>query len=1367
MKPGTRVTVQGRAGVVKALRPGNSVDVQFDGEAFTTRHDSTHLQPLRSNPGPRGGLTARERDSLPNSVFALPGRRFPINDANHGRIALQYILAGRVAEGDVNTVVQAVLQRWGRNREVMAFYNKHKAKLTRQNVERIHGRRMAANPAGEVYDPAKEQLRARTQGIYETEVRRFLGLPYNTAFKDARGQRLDDSLDAETKRNLSHKAHAIATVVEQRDGNLIPGTRTPTAKGIQRSAARLLDPSQRKHAEENREDYERTLAGARKGSYFRVVTEVIDGQKRHFVQPRPPAGLVQIPAYRLSADKAQEDADRAEAAFRKSPQSVKGRANPYYYRSTKSGVKSLDIEDEPEEGTIGEGIEVGRETYQSLADRLGVPVNILMWYGTVTLQADEDYGTDDAGKRVVIPAYTKTEYLVPTRREGSKIPRPGPRDVIPAYMRGGVVSKAALVKAFEAPLRDKEGKWSSSSGTARFETPEERDQAKAERQQTLHEQDERDAKTLRTAAEAAAAAFEARGEKLRKIAEQKSKAKSAAEEAEAAFGPPDKSEASLLLIAKYKAAEREYEAAKEAVKAYDEEVERRKEEKPKTASPVLLPSRAWSSLYKRGLKADVDPYSMRETPPPTEEMLESMRAKAAEAAAAEERKAEEKRKKLPAPPRTVDADIVASVVAQLAPGYAVMLYQRPVASVYVPGKNTVLTSYEVHSFLARNAESSRPALPNIRVGSPESILAYVRRVIENPNNAPNVKQAFAETFETVVKKLEDEIRRRKGEKTLRLGAAESRAKTPREQAEAMIEHLQSSVSAPVPSVDRSLVVTPQQYTMLLANEQKKLIEVYLKEHKVKQAPQLALRKIAVAAEKALDEELKKRKLARSDVDALKTVLEHQLQTDKTRLLERYALPPIETVKTRLLLSTSKAPKTEEEKAKAKKAKALAARELAFDVKKAGAPDTDILRPFWDVEQHYDELTKKDSVRYVLFVPSTIAYMSKVKRVLGRVEVENASMFVRGEKGVTSEDYARAETEAEKQLARLREAYDTGNFIEESEAKSALSRLAQDKQVDRANKSLMSQAVGREPARRISAAQRVALFVLPAQAPEGPPSKYDYAPEVQQTVTDAEGWMEDVEFVRQRQREQVRARARNERVSGPLSGYSKFYTTSPLLAYYTILLWNSPELFTGFDIGLPAPHRVGQKTYWKNISIGPVTSPQNVFNSPLYAYYAALAELMLLHGDLLLALLSGDAERAAENIIDIEGTTDPSNNVQMGLGDAAQKLGYRFQPISRRPVAEREAEVKLLKAQIKRDEDRLKLGGMTQDEIKKIQSTIDSLQSLLPSAKALELDFEKTPLAALLRSGDRGGQELVADAHRRVAAKVGQKLIKKNPQRSFR
>jgi hypothetical protein len=382
MKPGTRVTVQNRAGVVKALRPGNSVDVQFDGESFITRHGSSHVKPIRENPGPRGGLTTAERESLPTSVFALPGRRFPINDANHGRIALQYILAGRVAERDVNTVVQAVLQRWGRNREVMAFYNKHKAKLTRQNVERIHGRRMAANPAGEVYDPAKEQLRAQAQGIYETAVRKKLSVHYKTPFVDDKGVRLDSHLSEEERRDLFHGnkkkriygAMQIAVGLQQKHGYLIPGTLEPTAKGIQRSEERLLDPAQRKHAEANRQDYERTLAGVRKSRYYRVVTEVIDGQKRHIVQPRPPAGLVQIPAYRMSAEKAEEDANLAEAAFLKAPQSVKARANPYYL--TSPGTRNLDIEDEPAHIILKP-----RDSLLSAARRLGVSTTTLQRYG--------------------------------------------------------------------------------------------------------------------------------------------------------------------------------------------------------------------------------------------------------------------------------------------------------------------------------------------------------------------------------------------------------------------------------------------------------------------------------------------------------------------------------------------------------------------------------------------------------------------------------------------------------------------------------------------------------------------------------------------------------------------------------------------------------------------------------------------------------------------------------------------------------------------------------------------------------------------------------------------------------------------------
>jgi len=33
-------------------------------------------------------LTAAERDALPNSAFALPGRRYPIHDEEHARAAL-------------------------------------------------------------------------------------------------------------------------------------------------------------------------------------------------------------------------------------------------------------------------------------------------------------------------------------------------------------------------------------------------------------------------------------------------------------------------------------------------------------------------------------------------------------------------------------------------------------------------------------------------------------------------------------------------------------------------------------------------------------------------------------------------------------------------------------------------------------------------------------------------------------------------------------------------------------------------------------------------------------------------------------------------------------------------------------------------------------------------------------------------------------------------------------------------------------------------------------------------------------------------------------------------------------------------------
>ena len=280
---------------------------------------------VQGNPGPRGGLSAAERSSLRTSDFALPGRRWPINDRRHAVIAMQYMLRGFGNHSDYPQILAAIERKYPRsdrrNAEIWEFHAKHFGSPAR----------MVANPARDVYDPAQEQLRARTQGIYETEVRRLLGLHYKTPFMDESGRRLDAALDPETTRKLVRKAHAIATAVEQRDGNLIPGTRTPTEKGRARAYERLSAENVQ-HASVNRQDYERTLARARKGPHFRVVAQEVDiGRGRttthYIVQPRPD-GLVSIPPYRLSERAAQLDANRAEQAFTRASDTTRVRYNP-------------------------------------------------------------------------------------------------------------------------------------------------------------------------------------------------------------------------------------------------------------------------------------------------------------------------------------------------------------------------------------------------------------------------------------------------------------------------------------------------------------------------------------------------------------------------------------------------------------------------------------------------------------------------------------------------------------------------------------------------------------------------------------------------------------------------------------------------------------------------------------------------------------------------------------------------------------------------------------------------------------------------------------------------------------------------------
>lgn len=55
-------------------------------------------------------LTAAERDALPDSAFALPGRRYPIPDETHARDALarasEMLHRGNLTQEEYDTVVR-------------------------------------------------------------------------------------------------------------------------------------------------------------------------------------------------------------------------------------------------------------------------------------------------------------------------------------------------------------------------------------------------------------------------------------------------------------------------------------------------------------------------------------------------------------------------------------------------------------------------------------------------------------------------------------------------------------------------------------------------------------------------------------------------------------------------------------------------------------------------------------------------------------------------------------------------------------------------------------------------------------------------------------------------------------------------------------------------------------------------------------------------------------------------------------------------------------------------------------------------------------------------------------------------------------
>jgi hypothetical protein len=63
-------------------------------------------------------LSTKERNALPDSAFAGPGRSYPINDKNHARAALS--MAGEHASPRVQSAVRAkVAKRYSRQMPTM------------------------------------------------------------------------------------------------------------------------------------------------------------------------------------------------------------------------------------------------------------------------------------------------------------------------------------------------------------------------------------------------------------------------------------------------------------------------------------------------------------------------------------------------------------------------------------------------------------------------------------------------------------------------------------------------------------------------------------------------------------------------------------------------------------------------------------------------------------------------------------------------------------------------------------------------------------------------------------------------------------------------------------------------------------------------------------------------------------------------------------------------------------------------------------------------------------------------------------------------------------------------------------------------
>jgi hypothetical protein len=297
-KVGDFVDEKGRIGQIVNIASVGTADVMFDDMPYPIRRQERDLTVVRKNPMPQklkkvpSRIKETPRSNATN-LYAIPERQsFPIGDLFHARLALTYVLSPSHYDSRAQ-VIQAVQDAYPEYN--WAEWWQKKSKGTDlfswdeylNDYRMVDGQpRMVANPflfeasarrsnprkktKVEPYDPTEAQFHAVVQGIYESLIKKYIGLKSSTPFKDEDGIRLDMKflVPEEVIRESLGSAFAIATKQGQKQGTLKKGTQKATKKGKAKSKARAKDKA---HLEENIFDYETTLMLARKGQEFRIV----------------------------------------------------------------------------------------------------------------------------------------------------------------------------------------------------------------------------------------------------------------------------------------------------------------------------------------------------------------------------------------------------------------------------------------------------------------------------------------------------------------------------------------------------------------------------------------------------------------------------------------------------------------------------------------------------------------------------------------------------------------------------------------------------------------------------------------------------------------------------------------------------------------------------------------------------------------------------------------------------------------------------------------------------------------------------------------------------------------------------------------